>query len=55
MLTSAASDTYRYDEDMVTMSEFLATDPEVRVPFPALHFLRSSGPGTASTQPRKYN
>jgi hypothetical protein len=34
-------------------SEFLATDPEVRVQFPALpNFLRSSGSGTGSTQPR---
>jgi hypothetical protein len=33
--------------------EFLATDPEVR--FPALpYFLRSSGSGTGSTQPREY-
>jgi hypothetical protein len=37
-------------------SEFLATNPEVRVPFPALpDFLRSSGSGTRSTQPREYN
>jgi hypothetical protein len=37
-------------------SEFLATDPEVRVRFPALpDFLRSSGSGTGSTQPRDYN
>jgi hypothetical protein len=35
-------------------SEFLATDPEVRVRFPALQ-KKSSGPGTGSTQPRKYN
>jgi hypothetical protein len=35
---------------------FLATDPEVRVWFPALPgFLRSSGSGTGSTQPREYN
>jgi hypothetical protein len=32
------------------------TDPEVRIRFPALpDFLRSSGPGTGSTEPRKYN
>jgi hypothetical protein len=32
------------------------TDPEVRFRFPALpDFLRSSGPGTESTQPRSYN
>jgi hypothetical protein len=36
--------------------EFLATDPEVRVRFPALpDFLRSSGSETGSTQPREYN
>jgi hypothetical protein len=36
--------------------EFLATDPEVRVQFPALpDFLRSGGSGTGSTQPREYN
>jgi hypothetical protein len=36
--------------------EFLATDPEVRVRFPALpDFLRSNGSGTGSTQPREYN
>jgi hypothetical protein len=41
---------------VVKWSEFLATDPEVRVQFPALsHFLRSSGSGTGSTQPRNYN
>jgi hypothetical protein len=35
---------------------FLATDPEVRVRIPALpDFLRSSGSGTGSTQPRDYN
>jgi hypothetical protein len=38
------------------VSEFLATDPEIRVRFPALpYFLRSSGSGTGSTQPREYN
>jgi hypothetical protein len=37
-------------------SEFLSTDPEVQVRFPALQdFLRSSGSGTESTQPREYN
>jgi hypothetical protein len=37
-------------------SVFLATDPEVVVRFPALpDFLRSSGSGTGSTQPREYN
>jgi hypothetical protein len=34
----------------------LATDPEVRVWFPSLpDFLRSSGSGKGSTQPREYN
>jgi hypothetical protein len=37
-------------------SKFLATDPEVRIRFPALpDFLRSSGSGTGSTQPCEYN
>jgi hypothetical protein len=41
---------------VVYCSEFLATDPEVRVRFSALpYFLRSSGSGTGSTQPREYN
>jgi hypothetical protein len=41
---------------VVWWSEFLATDPEVRVRFPALPgFLRSSGSGTEPTQPREYN
>jgi hypothetical protein len=36
-------------------SDFLATDPEVRVRFPALpDFLASSGSGTGSTQPREH-
>jgi hypothetical protein len=34
--------------------EFLATEPEVRVRFPALPGFLSSGSGTGSTQPRKY-
>jgi hypothetical protein len=41
---------------VVQWSEFLATDPEARVLFPALSdSLRSSGSGTGSTQPREYN
>jgi hypothetical protein len=37
-------------------SDFLATDLEVRVRFPALlDFLGSSGSGAGSTQPREYN
>jgi hypothetical protein len=40
---------------MVYWPEFLATDPEVGVRFEALpDFLRSSGSGTRSTQPREY-
>jgi hypothetical protein len=36
--------------------EFLVTDPEVQVRFPALpDFLRSSRFGTGSIQPREYN
>jgi hypothetical protein len=41
---------------VVLGSEFLATDPEARVRFPApKDFLRGSGSGTGSTQPREYN
>jgi hypothetical protein len=41
---------------VIWWSEFLATDPEVRVRFPALpHFLKSSGTGTRGTQPHEYN
>jgi hypothetical protein len=39
-----------------TFIEFLTTDPETRVRYPALpDFLRSRGSGTGSTQPREYN
>jgi hypothetical protein len=41
---------------LVWLSEFLATDPEVRVRFPGLpDFLRSSESGTGSTQACEYN
>jgi hypothetical protein len=41
---------------VVLWSEFLATDPEVRVRFPALpDFLKSIVAGMGSTQPREYN
>jgi hypothetical protein len=41
---------------MVKWLEFLATDPEDPVRFPALpDILRSSGSRTGSTQPREYN
>jgi hypothetical protein len=37
-------------------SEFLSTDPEVRIRFPALpDYLRNSGSGTGSTQPHECN
>jgi hypothetical protein len=41
--------------DKSNMLEFLATDPEARVRFPALTEKRSNGPGTGFTQPREYN
>jgi hypothetical protein len=41
---------------VVQRSEFLATYPEVLFRFPAVpDFLRSSGSGTGSIQPRDYN
>jgi hypothetical protein len=41
---------------VVWWSEFLAADPEVQVRFQALQdFMRRSGSGTGSTQPREYN
>jgi hypothetical protein len=40
---------------VVWLSEFLATDPEARVRFPALPEKKSSGSGTGSTQPCEYN
>jgi hypothetical protein len=44
------------DRNCGLVAEFLATDPEVWVRFPALlDFLRSCGSGTVSTQPREYN
>jgi hypothetical protein len=33
----------------------MATDAEVRVPFPALPDFLNSGSGMGSTQPREYN
>jgi hypothetical protein len=46
----------RETASVVQWSEFLATDPEVRVRFPALpDILTSSGFGTGSTQPCEYN
>jgi hypothetical protein len=40
---------------VVWWSEFLATDLEARVRFPALPEKKSIGSGTGSTQPREYN
>jgi hypothetical protein len=45
----------KYTASMVCWSDFLATDPEVRVRFSALTHFLISGPGTESTQPREYN
>jgi hypothetical protein len=43
-----------YPDRLCGLVEFLATDPEVRVRFSELpDFLRSSGSGTGSTQPRE--
>jgi hypothetical protein len=43
------------DDRLCGLVEFLATDPEARVRFPALPEKKSSGSGTGSTQPREYN
>jgi hypothetical protein len=41
---------------LLPSAEFLATDPEIRVTFPALlDFLRRSGSETVSIQPREYS
>jgi hypothetical protein len=46
----------RWTASVIEWSESLATDPEVRVRFPALpDIMRSGGSGTGSTQPREYN
>jgi hypothetical protein len=46
----------RETDSVVRWSDFLATDPDVRVRFPALSdFLRSSRSETGSTQPREYD
>jgi hypothetical protein len=46
----------RLAASVVYWSEFLNTDSEVRVRFPALpHFLSGSGSWAGSTQPRQYN
>jgi hypothetical protein len=46
---------YNWTASVVQWSEFLATDPEVQVRFPALRDFLSSGSGTGSTQPREDN
>jgi hypothetical protein len=47
---------YTQTASVIYWSESLATEPEVRVRFSALpDYLRSSGSGTRSTQPREYN
>jgi hypothetical protein len=44
------------EDKFVSLGAKLATDPEVRVRFPALpDVLRSSGSGTGSTRPREHN
>jgi hypothetical protein len=46
----------KWTASVVYWSEFLATNPETRVRFPAIpDILRSSGSGTGSTQLREYN
>jgi hypothetical protein len=48
--------TFLTERTYLHWSESLATDPQVRVRFPALpDFLRSGGSGTGSSQPREYN
>jgi hypothetical protein len=56
MIIMEINDQIHVPANVVKRSEFLATDPEVRVRFPALqHFLSSSVSGTGSPQPREYN
>jgi hypothetical protein len=58
MTTEAVLHAYIYackTASVVFWSEFLATDPEARVRFPALSEKKSSGSGMGSTQPREYN
>jgi hypothetical protein len=46
----------KWTVSVVYWSKFLATDPEVPDSIPvAIDFLRSSGSGTRSNQPREYN
>jgi hypothetical protein len=48
--------TYAIDRLRGQLSEFQATEPEVRFRFPALPYsLRISGSGTGSTETREYN
>jgi hypothetical protein len=56
VITDATSDRKIFQQFYLPWSEFLATNPGVRVGFPELpDFLRSSVSGTGSTQPREYN
>jgi hypothetical protein len=48
-------DKYIMAASVVWWSEFMATDPQARVRFPALPEKKSSGSGTGSTQPHEYN
>jgi hypothetical protein len=51
----SVNSSYHGTASVVQWPEFLPTDPEVRVRFPALPDFLSSGSGTGSTQPREYN
>jgi hypothetical protein len=47
---------FMFKDRLWGLIEFLATDPEAWVRFPALaDFLGSSGSGMGSTQPHEYN
>jgi hypothetical protein len=43
-----------WSKNLSTVRQYLATDPEARVRFPALPKKKSSVSGTGSTQPREY-
>jgi hypothetical protein len=56
LITSIKVVTRTVENASVAWSEFLATDPEIRIRFPELpDFLRSSGSGMGSTLPCEYN
>jgi hypothetical protein len=53
---STMQDNITAEFNFIYFNETASVDPEVRVRFPALSdFLRSSGSGTGSTQPREHN